>query len=77
MKKSKLEAVLRRKVRIKITRRKRGRFRVWVPAGLNGTAGPVAMVFLRKREAMTWLFTFLRCLQSLTVQVDHIGKEIK
>ena len=69
MKKSKLEQVLRRKVRIKITRRKRGRFRVLIPSDLG--SHPVAY-FSKKRDALTWLYTELRCITPKIIRVDIV-----
>jgi hypothetical protein len=88
MTKSKLDAVLRRKVRIKITRRKRGRFRVVIPAGMAGFLGNpneedpdqqldgydvvIAKEFARKTEALTWLLVKLRCLTPQLVRVECV-----
>lgn len=82
MKKSKLDAVLRRKVRIKITRRKRGHFRVIVPIELAGSFNPtdcaldteyglhvISKTFTRKTEALIWLYTKLRCMTPKTIEI--------
>lgn len=78
MKKSKLDAVLRRKVRIKITRRKRGHFRIFIPFELAGSINPadcalsmngITKTFTRKTDALVWLHTKLRCMTPKTIEV--------
>jgi len=65
MKRAKLEAVLRRKWRLKITNRKRGRFVV----RFNGSTSEV---FPNKRQAMTWLYTTLRCLPVREISIEVV-----
>jgi len=72
MKKSTIYAVLFRKVRIKITRRKRGRFRVVIPAGFQPEYGEQSETFSRKQEALVWLFTKIRCLEPMVIRVDCV-----
>jgi hypothetical protein len=83
---AKIQAVLNRKVRLKITRRKRGRFRVVIPAGLAGFLNSpdeedpdqkldgydvvIAREFTRKTDALTWLLVKLRCLTPQLVRVE-------
>lgn len=69
MKKSKLDAVLRRKVRIKITRRKRGAFEVVFPHHLTYDKAPFSKRCPSKRLALVYLFTVLRCLEPITIEV--------
>jgi hypothetical protein len=72
MKKSTLEKVLRRKIRIKITRRKRGRFRVTIPFGFSDKGGgTVSETFPRKKEALVWLYTMLRCLEPKIITIEE------
>lgn len=66
MKRSALEAVLRRKVRLKISSKKRGRF------GLNLTAdGRLEnfQPFPNKRQALVALFTRLRTMPEIVIEV--------
>jgi hypothetical protein len=75
MKKSKLDAVLQRKVRIKITKRKRGRFEVVLPAELFDDDGFRRRTFGRKREAMVYLLTRLRCMKPFTIEINGSPKK--
>lgn len=73
MKKSKLEQVLRRKIRIRITKRKRGPwFQVTIPAVLSPDGQKTIGTLKGKREALTWLYTKLRCMEPAIVTVDCV-----
>jgi hypothetical protein len=78
---AKIEAVLNRKIRLKITRRKRGGFQVTIPAAFaDGLSIPerdmmpagkgLSKTFARKTDALTWLLVKLRCMQPLTISVE-------
>lgn len=68
MKRAKLEAVLRRKIRLKITKRKRGVFMVVIPPELNfGLTNYKS--FSTKKEALIFLFIQLRCLSEIVIEV--------
>lgn len=64
MKRAKLEAVLRRKFRLRITTAKRGKFEVRVHPG-----DKVVYRCSRKREALVWLYTQLRCLDEVVFEI--------
>lgn len=72
MKKSKLEQVLRRKVRIKITRRKRGWFHVVIPAAFSPDGQRTVLFHRRKRDALVSLYTKLRCAEPIVITVDCV-----
>lgn len=70
MKRASLEAVLRRKVRLKITARKRGGpFEVCFPSHLTHDGQPFVKRCPSKRTALVWLLTQLRCLEEITIEV--------
>lgn len=80
---AKIQAVLNRKIRVKITRRKRGRFRVVIPAALAGPAdvdpamndrGELSETFTRKKDALTWLLVKLRCMEQLAITVYTVDR---
>lgn len=78
MKRKKIESVLRRKVRLKLTKRKRGRFTVRIPAllfpGYDGRTYPVEETFTRRREALTFLYTKLRLIGEITIELKGAPK---
>jgi len=78
IKRKKIESVLRRKVRVKMTKRKRGRFTVRIPAllfpGYDGRTYDVEESFTRRRDALTFLYTKLRCVQEITIEVKGAPK---
>ena len=70
MKRATLEAVLRRKVRLKITSRKRGgEFEVCFPARMTHDGQPFVKRCGSKREALVWLLVQLRCLEEIVIEV--------
>jgi len=78
IKRKKIESILRQKVRIKMTKRKRGRFTVRIPAllfpGYDGRTYDVEETFTRRRDALTFLYTKLRLIQELTVELKGSKK---
>lgn len=78
MKRKKIEAVLRRKVRVKMTKRKRGRFTVRLPAllfpGYDGRTYDVEESFVRRRDALVFLYTKLRLIQEITIELKGAPK---
>jgi hypothetical protein len=69
MKRSKLDAVLRRKVRLEITKRRRGHFEVVFPPALTKIGEPTSAPFPSRKAALTYLFVRLRCLPDLHIQL--------
>jgi len=78
IKRKKIESVLRSKVRVKMTKRKRGRFTVRIPAllfpGYDGRTYDVEESFLRRRDALTFLYTKLRLIGSITIELKGAPK---
>lgn len=78
MKRKKIEAVLRRKVRLKITKRKRGRFTVRIPAllfpGYDGRTYDAEETFTRRRDALVFLYTKLRLIGEITIELKGFPK---
>ena len=70
MKRTTLEAVLRRKIRLKITTRKRGGlFEVCFPARLTHDGQPFVKRCPSKRAALVYLLVQLRCLEEITIEL--------
>jgi hypothetical protein len=72
MKRSKLEAVLRRLIVLRITKRKRGRFTVSIPMLFDPTYP--APTFPTRKEALTYLFTKLRCASAEPIRIEVKGE---
>jgi len=72
MKRSTLEAMLRRKIRIQITKRKRGKFRLIFPFVLD--EGTVYSELPTRKQALQLLAIRLRCMEPITIKIEGSPK---
>ena len=65
MKPGRLKEILHQKIRIKVTRSRRGVFEVVI----RRKGARVIHTTPGKKAALTWLFTHLRCLDEIVIEV--------
>jgi hypothetical protein len=74
MRRTVLEKVISSRLRLEISRRKRGTFRVTIPAALTADGIELVREFPNKKHACTFALVRLGMLPTHTVRIEHVRK---